>query len=404
MKKIILLLIIINSCYSSFSQSSNTTLDVVSWNIEWFGATGNGPSNKNLQEQNVVKVLRYLNADIYGICEVVDTMRFRRVVDSLGSDKYAYQIADFGTNATTPYSSAWLSDQKTAFIYDKNIFSNVSFRAFMSVSPSAYSNWATGRLPYLMSATATINGVAKNINFFLLHAKSGATSSDYSRRAAGAIEMKDSIDKQFPNSFNLIIGDYNDILSGTICTSCGALYTSSFDVIVKDSVNYKSLTLPLQLAGKTSEIGYSNSVIDNHVVSAKGYNYYVANSIAIKTDVTNVVSNYTSGNTSDHYPVFSQYNLSTVVTAINNVTLQELGIKTFPNPFTDKIYVNFGKNLQDAQLNIIDITGRIISQLNRKTIYTGETVQLSVSNASAGIYLLQIKTPQLQTVVKLKKE
>ena len=33
-------------------KGSATTLDIASWNIEWFGDTGNGPSNETLQLQN----------------------------------------------------------------------------------------------------------------------------------------------------------------------------------------------------------------------------------------------------------------------------------------------------------------------------------------------------------------
>ncbi|HNC38321.1 MAG TPA: hypothetical protein PK492_03095, partial [Chitinophagaceae bacterium] len=77
------------------AQSSINTLDVVSWNVEFFGASSSGPTDKDLQEINVKKVLRWLNADLYGLVEVVDTMRLRRVVDSLGNTEYGFFVAPY---------------------------------------------------------------------------------------------------------------------------------------------------------------------------------------------------------------------------------------------------------------------------------------------------------------------
>jgi len=91
-------------------------------------------------------------------------MRFRRLVDSLGTN-YAYKIADYCSNATSGSGNAWLTGQKQAFIYNKTYVSNASFRGFMRTSSSANTNWATGRFPFLMNADITINGITKNINF-----------------------------------------------------------------------------------------------------------------------------------------------------------------------------------------------------------------------------------------------
>src|SRR5688572_20678894 len=199
----------------SFSQSSSATLDVVGWNIEFYGDPSNGPSNDDLQEANVKKVMRYLDADIYGLCEIVDTMRLRRLVDSLGAN-YAYKIADFCSNNTTGQGPSWLNGQKLAFIYKISIFSNISFRGYMRSSATAYTNFASGRFPYIMNANATINGFTRNINFIMIHGKAGSTVTDFNRRRAACEEMKDSMDLQYPNSINLIIGDYNDALNQTI--------------------------------------------------------------------------------------------------------------------------------------------------------------------------------------------
>ena len=48
-----------------------TTLDIASWNLEWFGDTANGPTDEALQQQNVLSVVAGTDFDIWGFEEVV---------------------------------------------------------------------------------------------------------------------------------------------------------------------------------------------------------------------------------------------------------------------------------------------------------------------------------------------
>ena len=220
---------------SAFAQSSANTLDIVSWNVEYFGAPFNsGPTDKDLQEANVKRVMRMINADLYGMLEVVDSMRFRRLVDSLDRNEYGFVIAPFCTGNTNGTGASWTSGQKTAFIYRKSIFSNVRTRGIMRNSSTGYTNWASGRFPFMFSATATINGISKDVNVILIHGKSGSTQSDYDKRFGAAQELKDSLDAQFNNTLNLIIGDYNDALNTSIFTGATV---SSYIPIVADSTD-----------------------------------------------------------------------------------------------------------------------------------------------------------------------
>ena len=385
------------------AQSSDNTLDVVSWNVEWFGAS-QGPADNDLQEKNVVRVLRYLNADLYGLVEVVDTARLRRVTDSLGAN-WAYMVSNYASANSTGTGAGWLSAQKLAYIYNKNIFSNVRDRGMMRTSGPAYTNFASGRVPYLLNADATINGATRNINVILIHATAGSTESDYTRRLEGAKELKDTLDRYHSTAVNLLIGDFNDALNTTICSSCGT-NLSSFDPIIKDSTDsdhYRSITLPLGAAGQSSMITYPN-VVDNHVVSNEAFDMYVAGSARVRTDVTTPVPNYTTGNTSDHYPVFSQYVLTSVVTSVPSVSPQELKVSVFPNPFTEGITLFVGKLLKDVSFRLTDLSGRTISTLHYPYLPAQSTTQLALPKLTSGIYLLHIQTPQYQTTIKLVRQ
>jgi hypothetical protein len=384
--------------FSFFISSAQNTLTVASWNIEWFGSPSNGPSDDNLQEANVKTILRYLNADIYGLVEVVDTMRLRRVTDSLGSN-YKYVIADFCSNNTTGTGNGWLTGQKEAFIYKQSVFSNVKARGLMRTSATAYTNWASGRFPYLLNADVTINGTTRNINFIVIHGKSGSTQSDYDRRRDGAQELKDTLDARFTNQNIILIGDYNDALNQTICSGC-TTSTSSYSPIVSDSARYKSITLPLAYAGQTTMINFPN-VIDNHIVSTPTYAYYIPASEQIRTDVTSVVANYLNDNTSDHYPVTSKYNLAGVATAIPSITLSDLKIKVYPNPFSENINLYFDKTVSQVGLELTNVQGQTIATQNFNRIIEGSTITPSFQNVARGIYFLNIITADSKTVVKL---
>lgn len=384
------------------SQSTASTLDVISWNVEFFGAPyASGPADKDLQEINVKKLMRYFNADLYGLLEVVDTMRLRRLVDSLGNTEFGYVVAPYCSNNTTGTGASWTSGQKQAYIYRKSIFSNVTTRGIMRNSSTANINWASGRFPFLLSATVTIDGISKNLNFILLHGKAGSTADDFNKRQAAANELKDTLDAQFSTANTFIIGDFNDALHNSIYPGSGI---SSYNTIVADSTDadhYKSVTLSLGAAGQTSMINFPN-VIDNHIISNEIVPFYVLGSAQIRTDVTSVVPNYvTAHNTSDHYPVFSKYSLAGIITSVPSVTPAELGIKVSPNPFTADVTITASKTLTNVQLNLFNAEGQQLSRQTIGIIAAGSYVQPVLPVLQKGVYFLQVETKQYKTTIKL---
>jgi hypothetical protein len=302
---------------SGDTYDTEKTLEVVNWNIEWFGSTesGNGPTNKNLQQTNVSTVLNSLNADIYALAEVVDTVRLQNVVAQLSASTghpYAFQVSRFGSYADNSQDPDYANDQKLAFVYRTDVISNPStgiglLRCSQAVNCPAYNAWASGRFPYLMSADVTLAGVTKRVNFIVIHAKANSTATsanDYARRKLGATLLKDLLEAQYPGQNTLIVGDYNDVLEGTIATGVTPA-VSSYDVLVSDSTKYVSLTLPLARAGAQSTASYA-TVIDNVIATKPLASYYIRGTAAIRTDVAAQIASYAS-TTSDHYPVFTRY-------------------------------------------------------------------------------------------------
>jgi Secretion system C-terminal sorting domain/Bacterial Ig-like domain len=320
------------SFLSGTSISKTKTLEIVSWNLDWFGKDETptdpgpwGPTDEDLQEANVKTVLRNIDADVYALVEVCDTARTRKLVDSLnnGTNTWGFAICNYGSGADDPagpnYPAFFPTAQKEAIVYKKSVLSNVTTRAFLRTAANYDSvryYWSSGRVPYLVQADATIGGITKPITFLILHAKAN-TGTDpekiesYRRRQLGVKAMKDSLDANYANANIIILGDFNDDLDRTIAPGSNTI--SSYSNLISDSTDansYKSVTLPLSLQGLRSTVSNAD-VIDHAVISNEMNEIYMNGTAAIRTDVVGMVASSAtiySNTTTDHYPIFTRYN------------------------------------------------------------------------------------------------
>jgi len=289
-----------------------TTLEVVNWNIEWFGSPVEGPTNDDQQEQNVKTILQNIGADVYALAEVVSEERLANIVAQMPG--YSYVISNYGSHTNTSINppSALAAAQKLAFVYKTSVLGNITTMPLLSqginssadISNPAYNYWASGRFPFMMSADVTLNCVTKNVKFIIVHAKANTspTATSYDRRKKGADTLYQLLNMQFPDDNIVILGDFNDDLDQSITAG---FTTTSWNTFVNDQINYDPLTLSLSLAGKKSTVSY-NDVIDHVIVSNEMAGYYMDSTAGILSDVTGLVSNYGS-TTTDHYPVFTRY-------------------------------------------------------------------------------------------------
>jgi hypothetical protein len=294
------------------SGTSLRSLKVVNWNIEWFGSPAQNPANDSLQQANVTTILKKLDADIFALAEVVDTARFRAVVQQLPG--YSYVLSDFGSYADSLTDVDYVSAQKLAFVYKTAVIRKIRTYGVLRKggSGNAYYNWSSGRFPYLMEATARLDNDSARIQFILLHAKANTGTkpekiTSWNRRKDGLKELKDTLDLQYPYSNIIMLGDFNDDLSKTITTELLPDTTTSYIDFMNDSIDYRPLTLPLSLAGQRSTVSYP-SVIDNVIASNETGIAYLPASAKVQTQVAQLVSSYGT-TTTDHYPVLSRYSL-----------------------------------------------------------------------------------------------
>ncbi|KQN36224.1 hypothetical protein ASE92_08870 [Pedobacter sp. Leaf41] len=295
------------------------TLEVVNWNIEWFGSPAQDPANDTQQAANVKTIVNNINADVYGFAEVVDTTLFRNTVLPAG---YNVVFSSFGSYADNKQDIDYPLAQKLAFMYRTDLLKPVRTFGVLedtynpsipstSVDGTPYKNWSSGRFPFAMEAEVTINGKKETVYFIEIHAKANTGTpaeqiDSYNRRKGGNLQLKNWIDANLAGKKVIILGDFNDVLNPdkTIAPMPAGTATSYSDFTL-DAANYFPITLPLSLAGKQSTAGF-NTVIDN-VILTKSLNLnYIQGTAEVLDAVKNLVTNYSS-TTTDHYPIKSRY-------------------------------------------------------------------------------------------------
>lgn len=377
---------------SGNTYAKNATLDVVNWNILWFGSTaaGQGPTNDDLAQANIKRVMDSLDADIYAFSEVVDINRFKTLIES--SAGYGYIVSDYCSNAANTSSGSYAPGQKIAFAYRKSMITNVTARGLLKSSTAANSNWASGRVPFLLQADV-VNGTAtKKMNFILVHGKSGSTASDHLRRKDGAKELKDTLDASFNAANVIILGDYNDDLDSTISEGVNPALTS-YDDIVKDSTDadrYKSVSMILSNTGHNSLIGYSD-FIDHVIISNELEADYINGSVRLIREVNDWITNYAT-TTADHMPVVSRYLLpSSGTTAVANYNPDQIGLTLVQNPVRNKVNFKLNPASGNLKFDVLSISGQsIFNGPQMKTTAGTKSHAIEMVNAADGIYLLRI--------------
>jgi len=390
--------------------SNDQTLDIVTWNLEWFGAPEKSNHASTWEEQlsEVSTMILNLNADIYALQEVIVDDVNGNYLDSLvnnlnslvGNDTYSAVLAPRYSLDDQAPSTEWPA-QRVCYIYRTDYFSNIVTESMFSdlypnsnVSyiegytgePSLF--WASGRLPFLFKSNVSINGLTIPVDFINIHAKCCADSKD--RREADALFLKNELDKNFDADNLIILGDYNDFCEGSISGGESPYYTW-FENANKDY------------------LCAANALIDHISISNELYYEYMTltnNDTVVATSV------------SDHHPVMLRIKLYD-----NNLKGQIIKFNKIQNveyasaPFF--IYAESSENLpvkyevlsgpatlSGSILTVTDLGSVIIKAFNEGDINilpASDTIQFEVVKASQTIFFdLPDEVPLSATSIALK--
>lgn len=253
------------------------TFDIATWNIEWFGDENNFPASDAEQRDSVLAIIEALEVDVLAVQEIADSALFRQLVDSLPG--YDFQLSEAVSRPNDPGVK-----QQVGFIYNTATVSPTEFRPLLETIHPLYNGgdasalatypdpdptrfYASGRLPYLMVADVTINGVTETLHIVALHARANSGSDAqgrYDMRKFDVEVLKDSLDAQFPGTNLILLGDFNDDIDETVADIPSTV--SSYDVYIQDTANYNLATLPLSEAGFRSFV-FRENMIDHILLS-----------------------------------------------------------------------------------------------------------------------------------------
>jgi hypothetical protein len=393
------------------------TLDIVSWNVEWFGRTtpleGStsvpGPTDKAKQFENVKILLTTVNADIYALQEISNVDAFNNLVQALEPVGYKGILSSAVSRVDDPES------QRTAYLYKTSVIDSVSSGTFLEgakehITDAEYPTgnagqfWSSGRLPYMFEFKATIDGVEKTFNIINIHAKANESGSGaqmaYDRRVFDAKVLKDSLDEYYSKANVIIIGDYNDDVDFTVA-NISSTTESSYKYLI-DSTNFTAVTRTLSDAGLRSYIT-SDNVIDHITVSDELFDEHLIYSSEVVIPF-NMIADY-ANTTSDHMPVASRFRFN-ITTAASVSKANNAKVSVYPNPTTGSVTIVPKNNTEGKKISarLISIEGKQLINVQSSLLNVNEEINTALSHVRAGIYVLHLTVNGESSVIRISKQ
>jgi endonuclease/exonuclease/phosphatase family metal-dependent hydrolase len=313
-------LLLLSLCLStaSFAQvvpgkGTDTTLDIASWNIEWFGDTANGPTNEALQFQNVRNVIAGADMDIWGVAEIVSLAQWNSLKAQLPG--YAGFLAKEPNvvNGAAFYSGFNNTEQNVGILYKTSIATVTDARVILTANDFDFG----GRPPLQVTLRVTLNGATETIVVIVLHAKCCSDSGSLTQRRNASNALKSYLDTNHPTRKVWVIGDFNDDVDTSITPGSASPYAN----FVNDAADYRFPTEVLSDFGIPSTTSFPDT-IDHHLNTNEANATYVDGSVEVFR-VDNFISNY-DATTSDHYPVLTRYNFGSSGTPLAQVIINEI--------------------------------------------------------------------------------
>ena len=360
------------------------TFDVVTWNVEWFGSSGNGPDDTDLQLTNVMTVVKTIDADLYALQEISNETRFLALVDSL--EDYSGFWADYSSQT-----------QNTAYLYKTSVINSIDNGLLEAGQQEC--DWAF-RLPLFFEFDATVEGVTRRIHAYNVHAKALADEESYDRRTLAALRMKVYLDNNRADDNVLFLGDYNDKLFSSTYNN----EVSPYNNFVQDDA-YFNVTASLEQRGLNSFIaGQNQSMIDHITVTNDLIEDHIDG--AQRVENPNYIGSYIS-TTSDHAPVWTRFDFSRSLVSVDDPVIEsprsfELN-QNYPNPFNPTTNISFTLPERAAvSLKVYDVMGREVATLanNRSFTSGSHTLTFDASTLASGVYIYRLTMDSGMTLTK----
>lgn len=188
--------------YACYEDLSDTKLHVMTWNIEWF------PKRSGSTITRLAELIKNTNADLIAMQEVADPTQLNALINVLPGWNYKYYDVRGG--------------QELAYLYKESEI--VSISDLSIIFPS---NTSAFYRPPVIATVEHING--QKITLFNIHLKCCGGADNVARRAEASQLLKTYLDNNLANDKLIILGDYNDELTGS---------DNPFQNFIADSLHY----------------------------------------------------------------------------------------------------------------------------------------------------------------------
>ncbi|MBU3679179.1 MAG: hypothetical protein FGM32_06185 [Candidatus Kapabacteria bacterium] len=349
--------------------SKNRTLDLTTWNLEWYGwaDTTRGPKNKDLQRQRIRTVMDTIKADIYALQEVLTDEALAAVSDSIKGGYKRFLATDV------------TSEQKLAYIYNPETVTPVS--TGLAVNGGARA-WGNGRFPFRMTFSA--KNVPFNVVVFNIHAKATSDSTaadDYGRRKTDAETFHEYLNNFYKDSNVIVMGDFNDRL---LATTVDSTLPSCYSVFLNDKT-WNPTTADMERQGLSSYLGFNRSFLDHILIRTPGLPFYRT---YIETPERYLTS--FSSTVSDHRPVTLRLYYPGP-TSVDDETSAPSFVRVSPNPMTTsgmaEVTLERGGHLT---AELVSLTGERMVVADEVLPAQIRLLTLPVERLASGIYTLVI--------------
>ena len=267
---------------------TDTTFDIISWNIEWF------PKNNNTASK-VQEILTRLEADVYALQEIEDTTLLKQVVSNIPGYECHFKSSYYGG---------------LAYVYNTNTIQiNSKYEIFTS---QPYWN-ALPRSPQILDCNFMGNNYIIINNHFkccgdgILNTNNN--NDEENRRLQAVTYLKQYIDNTLLGKRVILLGDLNDeIIDNTA--------NNVFQDFINDNTNYL-FTDMLIAQGNSTDWSYPTwpSHLDHILITnelfADFQNFNSLVSVIRIDDYMGAWSNY-ENNISDHRPIGLKLDFGTV--------------------------------------------------------------------------------------------
>ena len=329
---------------------SDTTLDIMTWNIEAFPKAGQNTMD------SVRKIVEALDMDIIGVQEINDTNAFKAMV---------LTINGYSGFAKLNYIVGLGFIYKTSSIQINSIYE-------IFTAPQYWNNFP--RAPIVMD----MNYMNERYILIVNHLKCcgdgfidlGNTNDEENRRLESVILLKEYIDQNFPTLKTIVLGDLNDLITDQPNSNV-------FQPILNDPSNYAFADNAIAI-GPSSNWSYptwpshlDHFIITNELFYETQNNGSYVQTLKLESEFAAGWSSY-EAIVSDHRPVAMKIfpdmigEQAEIIDGGYNLTI-------YPNPSNGDVHFTLGNPMDEGLILIYAANGALITDARCTGKFTWET-------------------------------